>query len=828
MAKKVAVLSIELDVDAYSARAIEIEKEQKILIAQNKELAKSGKETSLSYQQNKERLAALKTELRDTNKTIDNVTKATKSQIGSNNQLKAQLSVLTMEYNRLSKEERDNTAAGKSLQANINNITSTLKANEKAVGDNRRNVGNYADSLKGLQSVFATLGIAVGLHEIIDFGKDSVAEFLKAEAGAKKLEFAIRNIGGEGGSALGKLLSQASELQEKSIFGAGEIKEAQTALVQYGLTSKQVEKLIPQILDLATAQGTTLATATDKAIGAIGGQTKGLKEAGIAFKDTGSKTENFAILTEKLNKFQGASADALTTTEGKAKRLANAFSDLKESIGEAIVSEGNNFLDLLDAFSGKFDETIAKKAFDIIRKPLEQSSKILLENASKSDKARIESIKITQKAIADLAKKGLETEDATQKQLIAMQLKNRQQLLADLQNLGKRKEEILEDSTKAEKDAIDYEKILRDLQTNNITFEYEKRRKLILDNFDDESKKYEGHTKILIELEKQKNIELVKLERERNAEYDKIRKDAESKAIEDFQKSAKAMEVVDTTFSVGVKKRYDERLAKARETLEAIKALEQLASDFAKQTVANFYEFKNNKIQSDLNALTLSTDTQIQNLQRQLDQGLIDQATFDAQKTQLERDAQKKSSALKRKQFENQKKASQIQTGINIAEGVANALTVKPAYLAAAQAIAALALGAQQLALIESAPIPAFANSGLSGKKIEASDGIKINRSNGDNLLATVKTDEVILNQHHQQMLGGAPTFKAIGVPGFASSGITDGGAFANSLSNGIEQRISQSNAVSNILKNLKVYTIVQEVTEKQGIVAETIDRANI
>ncbi|QQM25254.1 phage tail tape measure protein [Elizabethkingia sp. M8] len=52
------------------------------------------------------------------------------------------------------------------------------------------------------------------------------------------------------------------------------------------------------------------------------------------------------------------------------------------------------------------------------------------------------------------------------------------------------------------------------------------------------------------------------------------------------------------------------------------------------------------------------------------------------------------------------------------------------------------------------------------------SDGYKIQRSNGDNRLITAKTGEVILNERQQALLGGAPVFSAIGVPGFARGGI--------------------------------------------------------
>lgn len=78
-----------------------------------------------------------------------------------------------------------------------------------------------------------------------------------------------------------------------------------------------------------------------------------------------------------------------------------------------------------------------------------------------------------------------------------------------------------------------------------------------------------------------------------------------------------------------------------------------------------------------------------------------------------------------------------------------------------------------------------FAQGGLSGTRINSSHGFPVSRSNGDNLLATVKTGEVILNERQQAALGGASTFRAIGVPGFASGGIAGYAETQSALSRG-------------------------------------------
>lgn len=177
---------------------------------------------------------------------------------------------------------------------------------------------------------------AFAVERIIAFGKECVKAFREAEKSANQLSFAVRQISNEGVKAFEALIKQAKEFQSISIFSDEQIQNAQTQLVQFGLTTTQVERLIPKIIDLASAQGIDLANATDKVIQGINGQTRGLKDAGIAFEDTGSKTENLAILSEKLAKFQGSTAVALNTSAGAAKNLENQIDDLQEAIGERL------------------------------------------------------------------------------------------------------------------------------------------------------------------------------------------------------------------------------------------------------------------------------------------------------------------------------------------------------------------------------------------------------------------------------------------------------------------------------------------------------------
>lgn len=69
------------------------------------------------------------------------------AEMGSMEQMKAQLKLVNFELNTMGAEERDTSEAGASLKAQSLALTESLKAQESAVGNNTRNVGNYKEAL---------------------------------------------------------------------------------------------------------------------------------------------------------------------------------------------------------------------------------------------------------------------------------------------------------------------------------------------------------------------------------------------------------------------------------------------------------------------------------------------------------------------------------------------------------------------------------------------------------------------------------------------------------------------------------------------------------
>jgi chromosome segregation ATPase len=167
--QKEILLKLDFDVKDFSKASVELTKSINQLNEEQKKLKKNGGENSLQFQKNKEDLTQLKREYSENQRVIQNVTKANIENKGSNEQLKATLSVLTQQYNLLGKEERNNIEIGGKLKDQIKGVSDELKSNESAIGNNTRNVGNYQ-----MQSVIYQHHYKTLQTELVDLANNSL------------------------------------------------------------------------------------------------------------------------------------------------------------------------------------------------------------------------------------------------------------------------------------------------------------------------------------------------------------------------------------------------------------------------------------------------------------------------------------------------------------------------------------------------------------------------------------------------------------------------------------------------------------------------------
>lgn len=159
-------------------------------IAQEQLLTSAIESSKIQLSSQKDELANTNKERRAAVDVMNTHNTAINAEIGSNEQLKAQLKLMTAEYNKMSQEERDNTEAGKELTSEILNITNKLKENEKAVGDNRRNVGNYEAAITSALGKVNIMGVNLGeLTQNIKEGYETgmqLVDAMKAQAAASQ------------------------------------------------------------------------------------------------------------------------------------------------------------------------------------------------------------------------------------------------------------------------------------------------------------------------------------------------------------------------------------------------------------------------------------------------------------------------------------------------------------------------------------------------------------------------------------------------------------------------------------------------------------------
>jgi hypothetical protein len=94
------------------------------------------------------------------------------SQATSVNALRAQLALNTAELNKMSEAERTTSEAGINLSESTKALSDKLKTLESSIGDNRRNVGNYAEGVK--KGILQTNGLTGATGAMVGGLKSSI------------------------------------------------------------------------------------------------------------------------------------------------------------------------------------------------------------------------------------------------------------------------------------------------------------------------------------------------------------------------------------------------------------------------------------------------------------------------------------------------------------------------------------------------------------------------------------------------------------------------------------------------------------------------------
>jgi phage-related minor tail protein len=201
----------------------------------------------------------------------------------------------------------------------------------------------------------AAVSYAAAGYAAFSFAKDAVQAASEAEEAQRKLGDAYERFPALADVSLKSLNELADAQMNRSRFDDDAVRSSEAVLAQFGLTGKEIEKLIPLVVDYAAKTGQDVPTSAEALGKALLGNTRGLKDVGIDMQTTGDHAVDFQTLIDELGTHvRGFAETDLETTSGKMAALNVKMGELKEKIGTELIPI---LSDLVDALGPVIDAT---------------------------------------------------------------------------------------------------------------------------------------------------------------------------------------------------------------------------------------------------------------------------------------------------------------------------------------------------------------------------------------------------------------------------------------------------------------------------------------
>jgi LysM repeat protein len=227
------------------------------------------------------------------------------------------------------------------IEANLNNFNDNVQnASQK--------IDNFGSKVKKMGAIIATAFVA---KKVVDFGKEVVNAAMAQEKAENRLETLMKNVNGTTDEQIESLKKLAAAQQNLGVIGDEVTIAGQSQLATFQMSADTIATLTPAFQDLAVATyGANVSQEqmiqSGNLIGKVmGGQVGALSRVGVSFTDaqeailkTGTESEKAAALVEVLSQnFGGLNKSTRMTTEGALVAMNNAWGDLKEVLGGALL-----------------------------------------------------------------------------------------------------------------------------------------------------------------------------------------------------------------------------------------------------------------------------------------------------------------------------------------------------------------------------------------------------------------------------------------------------------------------------------------------------------
>ena len=280
------------------------------------------------------KVKTLNDELQKTKKSVDSIVESQKKQATALDSLNKKQGEL---ISKLQKTNDPQLVQG--LLRNLRQVENQMSVLDKQASNLPGKIGNIGKQLlEGLGVGAGMFGLQAGMQAISGFIGGAIEEFEDAQKTSLDLDRALKVIGKSKYFEGLKKEADSLAVSFHGLFDNDEIIKAQTALVQYGkLSREEMSKLLPIIMNLASAEGIDLANATEKVVNILegrGGQT--LRDYGVTVK--GVKTEHDrlnVVLGDFQTKLSGAADTYATTAQGIEQTNRVLLSNIEENFGQS-------------------------------------------------------------------------------------------------------------------------------------------------------------------------------------------------------------------------------------------------------------------------------------------------------------------------------------------------------------------------------------------------------------------------------------------------------------------------------------------------------------
>lgn len=463
---KIELFTLELDLDNAIKTTSEFKSEADALKAELQRLKKAGKDTTEEFVKVQAQYNNVNKEYRTSQKELTNLVALQGKQINTVKEARQALSVLNKRWAEAASIYGENSEEASELEKETLRLTNALKEQEKKVGDNRRNVGNYTESIESAlksTSIFSKeISLVVEVLNVFTPAFKVLGE--EAFEAGKQILFASR--GTEGLSKAQKASAIATNLV------SGALKLFRIALISTGIGA------------IVVLLGSLVAyfSSTQKGIDAVNSALTPLK---VVFESLFGVLQQLGealasvFTTDGISNFGQLIEDLIIRRVDQAKRAFSAlnkiitfdfkegFNDLK-SIGGELIDEVEEGINSIKKVGDQLNETIREawergQQIAALQIEIEENEISLIQNRArlnlltkeqnkiaeditKTDKERIAAAQLASKAQQDLLK--IETELLDKK---IAQLKLEQQsndtTRADLKELAELEAERFDKAT---------------------------------------------------------------------------------------------------------------------------------------------------------------------------------------------------------------------------------------------------------------------------------------------------------------------------------------------------------------------------------------------